>query len=282
MHEFVVSNRDKVELFLHEPALEEVRRRKKPTRYFWCDMTDMFLDDYPFEWLDKIFATMALTPHHTHLVLTKRPARMLEYFRDLAYRTEMIGIEAEYISGIDRFIHPTEPWRTTPILPRWTLPLPNVHLGVSIENQDTAKRLYLLAQTPAVVRFCSYEPALSHVNFKRIELGEGLLWDAISGAHEAPANSNHIPLPPLLPGLSQLIVGGESGPFARGFDLDWARDARRQCGILTRFFMKQAGSAPYDSSVTASGRSEILFLKDRKGGDITELPEELRIREYSQ
>lgn len=69
---------DVVKPFLDEFKLVEVLRRQKPTKYFWCDMTDMFGSWVPDEWIDLCFATMALTPQHTHQVLTKRADRLTE------------------------------------------------------------------------------------------------------------------------------------------------------------------------------------------------------------
>jgi hypothetical protein len=68
-----------VELFLDQKVLESVLKRRKPAKLFWFDMTDAFGDWVPFEWLDQCFAVMALTPHLTHQVLTKRPERMADY-----------------------------------------------------------------------------------------------------------------------------------------------------------------------------------------------------------
>ncbi len=78
--------REDVEIWLDETKLEEVRKRKKPTRYFWCDMTDLFADFVPDEMIDKCFDAMWYTPQHTHLLLTKRPERMLEYIRERSSR----------------------------------------------------------------------------------------------------------------------------------------------------------------------------------------------------
>jgi protein gp37 len=65
--------RDDFEIFLDPKKLEEVRRRRKPTKYFWCDMTDIFGDWMLPEWLDAIFETIDATQQHTHILLTKRP-----------------------------------------------------------------------------------------------------------------------------------------------------------------------------------------------------------------
>jgi protein gp37 len=54
-------------------------KRKKPTTYFVNSMGDLFHEDCPDEWIDKVFAVMALCPQHTFQVLTKRAARMRDY-----------------------------------------------------------------------------------------------------------------------------------------------------------------------------------------------------------
>src|SRR5688572_12765248 len=74
--DFVPANRENVEIFLDDSKLREVLRQKAPTKYFWCDMTDLFGEWVPVEYIDRCFAVMALTPHHTHQVLTKRADRM--------------------------------------------------------------------------------------------------------------------------------------------------------------------------------------------------------------
>jgi protein gp37 len=78
--------RDDVKIFLDKFKLLEVERRKKPTRYLWCDMTDLFGEFVPDELIDKCFDTMWNTPQHTHLLLTKRPERMLTYIREKSSR----------------------------------------------------------------------------------------------------------------------------------------------------------------------------------------------------
>lgn len=79
------------------------------------------------------------------------------------------------------------------------------------------------------------------------------------------------------PKLHWVIVGGESGPGARPFDLAWARSLRDQCSRKLQrkiaFFMKQAGSRPVDGGAP-------LKLRDSKGGDLAELPADLRVQQF--
>ena len=140
-------------------------------------------------------------------------------------------------------------------------------LGVSVEDQATAdERIPLLLQTPATVRWVSYEPALAPVDFSP--------WFSRAG-------------------LDFIVIGGESGPGARPFDLAWARSVIAQCreaGVPV--FLKQIGACPFDSDnkwITRGGGVVIPVasewsiherLRDRKGGDPTEWPEDVRVREF--
>jgi protein gp37 len=130
-------------------------------------------------------------------------------------------------------------------------PLPNVWIGVSVENQHFAhERLPFLVETPAAKRFISYEPALEAVDF---------------GSY--------------LRDIDWLIVGGESGRKARPFDLAWARWAVRQCDVAgCHCFVKQLGANPYE--ITGGPDSDFLDLRSPSGGDMDEWPEDLRVREF--
>ena len=140
--------------------------------------------------------------------------------------------------------------------PAW--PLRNVWLGVSVEDQAARFRLDVLRQTPAAVRFASLEPVLE-------DLGNDLD----------------------LTGIDQAIFGGESGPNARPCDLAWirrgmARARAADCAV----FVKQLGARPMadcrerDEPCEAGPCFDTMNLRDRKGGDPAEWPEDLRVREY--
>lgn len=267
---FDVRNADQVEHFLDESKLQEVLRRKKPAKFFWCDMTDMFADWVPDEWLDRIFAVMALTPQHTHQVLTKRSARMCAYFSsgaDLSQRWAEawsgMGIEpalddwakADRREGVDEDTVEVSLWeRTYSSLSECTFPLPNLWLGVSCEDQERAdERVPDLLQTPAAVRFISAEPLLGSVDFGSFITGPS---DRAEGYPRS---------------FEWVIVGGESGPKARPCDVRWVRDVVRQCKAAdVAVFVKQLGANPKCEEVIA----------DRKGGDMSEWAEDLRVREW--
>jgi protein gp37 len=137
-------------------------RRKKPTDYFVNSMSDLFHPAVPFEVVDRVFAVMAGSPQHIFKVLTKRSARMREYLCTLPDRvfSEFDGWESFGDHHLDGIIHSTaKVW-----------PLPNVWLGVSVEDQRRAdERIPDLLATPAAVRFISAEPLLGPVQLGRNE-----------------------------------------------------------------------------------------------------------------
>jgi len=176
-----------VELFFDERLLAAPLRWRTPRRIFVCSMTDLFGAWVPDEWIDRVFAVMALTPQHTFQVLTKRPERMLAYLSppDIIRRVWMM-------TDLDVEAH------------RDIWPLPHVHLGVSVEDQPTADaRLPLLLQTPAAVRFLSMEPLLGPV-----DIGEWL-----KGFQPLNPDLSRRPSP-----IGWIIVGVESGPNRRNQD----------------------------------------------------------------
>lgn len=217
-------------LFLDEDMLLAPLRWKKPRMVFVCSMTDLFADFVPDEWIDRIFAVMALCPLHTFQVLTKRAERMRKYMAD------------------------------NPVVqhaPAW--PLPNVWLGVSVEDQRRAdERIPHLLATPATVRFLSCEPLLDEINLRG--------WETHDWRPAAPGE--------IVPRIDWVIVGGESGPHARPYCYEWAHSIIRQCADAgVPCFHKQVGAHP----VGFDGRR--VHLRDRKGSDPELWPEELRVRQ---
>ena len=204
---------------VHPERLDEPLHWRKPRRVFVNSMSDLFHPDVPGDFIREVFWTMQRCGWHTFLVLTKRPERMMKW---LTYDPD------------------------APVLP-------NVHFGVSIEDQKTAdKRIPLLLQTPAAVRGVSYEPALGPVNFTRIKWARipvnkkdyeqygvpapSELWSMNNALTSRPVDQWN---PPKI-GLDWIIMGGESGPGARPMNPDWARSVRDQCQAAgVPFFFKQ-------------------------------------------
>lgn len=136
--------------------------------------------------------------------------------------------------------------------PEWGNGWPHVWLGTTVEDRARLRNIDHLRAVPARVRFLSVEPLLE-------DLGE------ID-----------------LTGIHLVIIGGESGAGARDFDLEWGRSILDQCAAAgVAAFMKQLGSKPVDSARPAAEPDRPLRLvgRDRKGGDITEWPRELRVRQ---
>jgi protein gp37 len=209
------------EVRLNEGWLDQPLRWKTPRMIFVCAHGDLFHESVPDEWIDRVFAVMALCPQHTFQVLTKRAGRMRGYLK--------------------RFDEPHKHWPTmrnddwdTAIVALWqvmedngydhrstasTWPLPNVWLGMSVEDQATAnERIPLLLDTPAAVRWISAEPLLSEI-----------VLNGWIGYQNTPQ-------------LDWVVAGGESGTNARPMHPDWARALRDQCAANgVPFFFKQWG-----------------------------------------
>lgn len=220
---------------------KQAKAEGRPSKIFVNSMSDLFHDIIPVVFLDKCFAVMALASGHTFQVLTKRPERMKNYL-DLSCVTGLglpVSMSASArIARCAQRIAVQRGEKTDGAY--WDLflepPYRNIWLGVSVENQKTAdERIPLLLQTPAAVRFVSYEPALGPVNF----------WPFFSwrkGEGEGARRS-----------LDWVIAGGESGPKARPSHPDWFRTVRDQClDVGVPFFFKQWGKWTIASSPNTS------------------------------
>ena len=170
---------------------------RKPRRVFVNSMSDLFHDDVPSGFIARVFSVMAQTPQHTYQILTKRHGRM----------HSLLGYD-----GLTLLEAATDDATAEVLYEQW--PLPNVWLGVSVEDEQWAGiRIPALQETPATVRFLSAEPLL------------GSLGDLD------------------LTGIGWVIVGGESGPNARPMDLAWAQSIVDQCQAASvPVFVKQLGS----------------------------------------
>lgn len=166
-----------------------------PKKVFVNSLSDMFHEDVPEAFIRRALGVMRAAPWHTFQILTKRHERLAE------------------LGG--------------------TLDWPdNVWMGVSVENNDLARRADALRAIPAKVKFLSVEPMLSAV-------------------------------PDLdVAGLHWVITGGESGPRARPFDPAWAIEVRDKCEAAgVNFFHKQNG-----------GRNKKLTGRLLDGREYNEMP----------
>ncbi len=211
-----------------------------PRRIFVCAHGDLFHEAVPDEWIDQVFAVMTLAPQHTFQVLTKRAGRMQQYLSDenvwprieVAARRIWRELYGQQIAG--------------KVL---IGPLPNVWLGVSVEDQEAADaRIPDLLSTPAAVRWISAEPLLGPVNLTRVTVAGKGWHDTLAGWRDCddyPGREHTI---------DWVVVGGESGPGARPMNPQWARDLRDQCATAgVPFLFKQWGNWVSVSEVDGPG-----------------------------
>jgi protein gp37 len=239
------------EVRFNEDWIDQPLRWKRPRLIFVCAHGDLFHESVPDVWIDRVFAVMALAPRHTFQVLTKRSARMRQYMLERWQPTkaqridfgagDVLDIPAatsgetrrdqiaraceEFIQKFNLADQNNEAhWTSEGSLKatRFAWPLPNVWLGVSVEDQQRAdERIPDLLATPAAVRFLSCEPLLGPIRFKdvpgfnRVNLSLWGWW---------------------------VIAGGESKAGARPSHPDWFRSLRDQCAVAgVPFFFKQWG-----------------------------------------
>jgi protein gp37 len=195
----------------HPDRLEQPLHWRKPRRIFVVSMGDLFHEAVPVDFIDRIFDVMQQCPQHTFQILTKRPKRMIEMLFGEIRRNSLLETHGYQ---------------------------PNIWLGVSVENQAAAdERIPLLLQTPAAVRFVSYEPALGPVDLAGWigATGGWCMEHDFDGGFclETQCERNKI---------DWVICGGESGPKARPMHPDWARSVRDQCvSAGVPYFFKQWG-----------------------------------------
>ena len=133
--------RDGFNLTLHEDLIDLPRTWKTPRVVFVNSMSDLFHESIPFDFIRRVFDTMADCPQHTFQVLTKRSTRLALFAKDL-------------------------PWTE------------NIWMGVSVENDDATLRVDDLRQTPASVRFLSCEPLLGPLESLKLN---GIHWAIVGG-----------------------------------------------------------------------------------------------------
>jgi protein gp37 len=207
---------DPFRVTLHPDRLDQPLRWRKPRRVFVCSMGDLFHEDVHFRFIEMVWRRMVVTDRHTYQILTKRPRRLFDFY--------------DY-------------WRKGP---DFDFEQPNLWLGVSAENQATAnKRIPILLNTPAAVRFVSVEPMLESVDLTAWMNPDPELYYATG------------------PELNWVIIGCESGPGRRPMELEWAVDLVNQC--------QEAGVPAFVKQLPIDGKVS---------HDPSEWPKELRVREY--
>jgi protein gp37 len=235
-----------------------------PRMIFLDDMGDTFTESLPVDWMAPHLTEMAAGPH-IWMLLTKRPKRMRQFF--------------------EQYPCPENFW-----------------LYTSVTDQATANaRIPELLQIKAPVLGISAEPLISRVDVKRWLDPTGVFCtDVCPGRRyvrdgEIETRHRDDECYPMCPdcgapaqwtgydaGLSHVILGGESGPGSRRFEVGWAREVIRQSrDASVPLFLKQLGSRPYSRRYDDSD-SYYLTIKDKKGGDLSEWPADLRVREFPE
>ena len=241
---------------LYEANLLLPLKWRAPRCTFVNSTSDLFHERLPDEAIDRVFAVMALCPQHLFICTTKMAERMREYF-DRCSKPDPDGFVAEDIRVALTTISQTPSRRERcPALKKIPLgkfcqqiawPLPNVVLGVSVEDQATAdERIPHLLATPAACRMVSAEPLLSavtlfeHDEFDDKWVGPGVISDVVR--QPGTPNEPEEWIDGSYPGIDWVITGGESGHDARPAHPEWFRSIRDQCRAANvAYFHKQNG-----------------------------------------
>lgn len=280
----------------HPDRLDQPLRWRKPRKIFVVSMGDLFHDDTfllssPFNtglnfslnsyipytdhpMLDAIFAVMERSLNHIFILLTKRPENMSRYFS---------AVQKHKLKYADKFKDcPTEEMRNSPAAQdakkSAVNPIPNhIWIGVTAENQKQAdKRIPILLDIPAAVRFVSIEPMLGkvelghHLKGACMEHCESIMQTSCPGGKCITRDE----------GIDWVICGGESGPGAKPMHPDWARSIRDQCQKAgVPFFFKQWGEwIPITQSVkgTSCRKMISMFPDGEINGKLRNLYKELQ------
>lgn len=186
---------------------------RKPRKIFVCSMGDLFHEDIPRQALEIVFRIMYHNRRHTYLLLTKRPLIAKKFF--------------------DEFVH-TETDGVFYNSPAYQHFLKNIWLGITAENQETAnKRIPILLDIPAAVRFVSVEPMLEDVYLAPYTVVKN---------KKILTSKNKI-VDKRIPKIDWVICGGETGARAREMQSVWAANLYDQCRAANiPFFFKQLGN----------------------------------------
>lgn len=277
---------------------------KKPRRVFVNSMSDLFHADVPFEFIGAVHKVMAACPQHTFQILTKRPERAVEFYTWLRDHAVEVTYGLPTLDG--RGCDPDA--LHDQILDDLKGVAKNRWLGTSVENQKAAdERIPHLLRCSASVRFLSCEPLLGEVRLPlkpwTLPQDERPVWERIAAATDEPR-------------IDWVIAGGESGADARPCVVEWLRGLRDQCKAAgVPFFAKQVGKRPFVHFYTTddalrewalerercvwhdNGSGKLVKwdasdgqprslgfiearLDDSHGGDESEWPADLRVREF--
>lgn len=144
----------------------------KPKRVFVCSMSDFNHPDVEWNWQYKIMERMFVNSHHTHIILTKRPAGLAKRLDDIYFHLGR-NYGLSWDSGKAE---------------NYPFPLKNLWLGVTVCNQEEKSKIGILRQIPAAIRWISFEPLLEdpgEINF------DGIGWCIVGGETGPGARPMH-------------------------------------------------------------------------------------------
>jgi len=215
---------------LHPERLDMPLKWKKPCRVFVDSMSDLFHKNVPTSFLAQVFAVMAIAREHVFQILTKRPDR-IAYVMYPNFDNDVEAWQEQFC--FERGWCPQD----------FEWPLPNVWLGVSVENQQAVdERIPWLLKTPAAVRFVSVEPMLGRVDLTHIHDAIQQIYFDVLGKSRFDYDRHGMGVAAPIPnGINWVICGGESGPGARPHPpLIDVRNLKDQCiAAGVPFFLKQ-------------------------------------------
>jgi protein gp37 len=249
---------------------QEFHRR----RVFSLSLGDWLDPEVPIEWLAEMLDTIRRCDQLQWLLVTKRPelwSTRLREVLDLGWKKNTVH-SALHIWVAD--------WQAR------LVPRKNVMVLTSVENQQAAdERIPALLKIPAAQRGLSCEPLLGPVDLAS-GTGQAIFWRNVNDPDRR---------------IDWVIAGGESGPGARACNVDWLFDIKDQCAEAgVPCFIKQFGAKPVytaagvNSAIKRHWNDPSWFISwnsdhnaapkitDKKGGDITEWPLELRVREFPE
>lgn len=228
-----------------------------------CDWLD---DEVPIAWTARFLHLVYKTPYLDWLLLTKRPEnwdrRLLEAAQELSDHSPAAS-------------HWIALWR------RGQAPR-NVWFGVSVEDQPRTSRIKHAIRIPAAVRWVSAEPLIAPVDFTNVYFDDTKATENVLNNRVSEFAAKTLGPTPLNR-IDWIVVGGESGPKARGCNVSWVREIVLQgkaWGVPV--FVKQLGAKPcvthkHGSTVPPD---DFRAFSHPKAGDPSEWPEDLRVREY--
>lgn len=249
--------------------------KSKTPQLFFLSMSDPGHDNVKREWLNRMFAVMAIANEHQFLFLSKRPKAMKAYIDELT--ADRLYEAAKYFWKETEI--PKRLWRSLEQLKDYfeklEFPLKNLWIGTSVENQEVADRILDVRDTAAHIRFISCEPLLDRVDLRKyLGICVGCQTCEFRGDHRIGK-----------PMVNWVIAGGESAQKrsdARPCHLDWLRSIVQQCQLAdVPVSVKQLGSNPIDSRMYIDGVAMTSFkVKVKDHTDVNEFPEDLRWRQH--